>query len=75
MWTFRTSAARQGRLPVLFPAYDADLDRTNTAPAAGDFTLKVSAGEQGGGRAELSDVTAEYAVGQRQPVVRAYPVR
>ncbi|MFE7212614.1 hypothetical protein ACFY0A_27260 [Streptomyces sp. NPDC001698] len=53
VWTFRTSAARQGRLPVPFAAYDADLDRTNSAPAAADFALKVCAGEQGGGRAEL----------------------
>ncbi|MGW3513770.1 hypothetical protein [Streptomyces sp. NPDC000994] len=75
MWTFRTSAARQGRLPVLFPAYDADLDRTTTAPDAAEFALKVSAGEQGGGRAELSDVTVEYAIGQQQTVARADPVR
>ncbi|MEU0744595.1 S8 family serine peptidase [Streptomyces sp. NPDC006134] len=68
VWTFRTSAAQQGRLPVLFPAYDAALDRSNTAPAAADFALKVSADRQGGGKADLTDVRVEYAVGRQQTV-------
>ncbi|MFH8471702.1 S8 family serine peptidase [Streptomyces sp. NPDC018000] len=68
VWTFRTSAEQQGRLPVLFPAYDADLDRSNTAPATADFAMKVSADEQGGAKAELTDVKVEYAVGRQQSV-------
>jgi hypothetical protein len=68
VWTFRTSAEQQGRLPVLFPAYDADLDRSNTAPATTDFAMKVSADEQGGTKAKLTDVKVEYAVGQQQLV-------
>ncbi|MCW3816903.1 S8 family serine peptidase [Micromonospora sp. DR5-3] len=65
-WTFCTSATDQGRLPVLFPAYEADLDDYNSAPATATFPLTISADRQGGAKVELTDVKVEYAIGQQQ---------
>ena len=72
IYTFNTSAEKQGPQPILVPVIDLPLSIVNTAPAGEPIEVKLSGVMDGLGEVDLSSVSLQYGYGQECTVDNVY---